>query len=323
MKTHDVREPWICCDRPTLRRASPSPPPSPTGFISIVTSSSRAPQNPPSPYFVTSGSGKTVRPPLLYAIAFAKPSLRGFNSIGTTEANAPPLLLIGSISIPTSSSSRARQTNYPTIQNPRPAPRIQFQIYFDMSVRAKGLRYFVMPKDSKLGKLCQASRLLALSRSHSQLGDRATPTSLDQIPTPNTISPGVFPQPRRGFGHCEITGFNGEPTPSPSLGIDASSVSQRLTYTPRHSTQRERLPDRSPLTIPFDGDLRARSELDLKPSRHLPLKARLPGGYISGRLRHRLISHATSPSFKFPRHQDLISVGMPHTRLQIRDWNGR
>ncbi|KAF6753935.1 hypothetical protein DFP72DRAFT_1069145 [Ephemerocybe angulata] len=55
---------------------------------------------------------------------------------------------------------------------------------------------------------------------------------------------------------------------------------------------------------------RRHSRCRLQTSRHLTRIAR--------HLRHRLIYHATSPSSKFPRHQDLISVGMPHIRPLMR-----
>ncbi|KAF6753938.1 hypothetical protein DFP72DRAFT_1069148 [Ephemerocybe angulata] len=97
----------------------------------------------------------------------------------------------------------------------------------------------------------------------------------------------------------EITGFNGEPTPSPSLGIDASSV----------STQRERLPDRSPLTMP--------------PQNLSSFATQSP---TSRRIYFRQASSQTHFSCDFAILQVSQAPG-PHQRWDathtIRDWHGR
>ncbi|KAF6753924.1 hypothetical protein DFP72DRAFT_1069135 [Ephemerocybe angulata] len=223
----------------------------------------------PSLYFVTSGSGKTVHP-----------------------------------------------KNYPTIQNPRPAPRIQFQIYFDMSVRAKSLSYIAM-LDQYATVLCHAEGL-----ETREVVSGFAPPGADRPPHElytDTFSDadllGPDPNSEHHLTGCistatswiwtlgsEITGFNEKLTPSPSLGIDASSV----------STQRERFPDRSPLTM-------------------LPqnLSSFATQGPTSRRIYFRQASSQTHFSCDFAILQVSQAPGphqrwdATHTRLQIRDWHGR
>ncbi|KAF6764543.1 hypothetical protein DFP72DRAFT_1040299 [Ephemerocybe angulata] len=199
----------------------------------------------------------------------------------------PVLLLTGSISPATSSSSRARQNSYATIQSPRRARRIEFQTYFVMSVMAKRTEILRHSEGRMWSHSFVPRRPPCRNDFHSHV-------DLD-----SWISEG-----------SGITGCNDEfgNIPHRTGHSHLTDVHAEAQYSTGASSRPLATHDK------FDGDSCARSELGPR-----SLSSSATQSSTSRRIYFRQAfvtdSFLLRPRPPFPgRHQNLISVGMPHAR---------
>ncbi|KAF6764538.1 hypothetical protein DFP72DRAFT_1059509 [Ephemerocybe angulata] len=178
------------------------------------------------------------------------------------------LLLTGSISPATSSSSRARQNSYATIQSPRRARRIEFQTYFVMSVMAKRTELHC---HSESIHDYTSSKSLPLPRFLTGISDSSSP-----LTGFNSIDTSSF---RRT--HVDLDSWISEGSGITGCNDEFGNIPHRTGHSHLYSTGASSRPLAT--HDKFDGDSCARSELDLEAFRHLPRRAPLPGGYILGR----------------------------------------
>ncbi|KAF6753929.1 hypothetical protein DFP72DRAFT_1170673 [Ephemerocybe angulata] len=254
----------------------------------------------PSLYFVTSGSGKTV--------------------LRHTEANAPPyfVTIVSSTKQPPKPKSRSPDSILDILCHFHQGKKVHCRTgsMHDCQIHP----YFVIPKDLR----------------------RAIPPCLDHHLTGFISTATPFRKLGCGIARCgdEFVGNlplrSRKPTTKLNPAMAKTHVHAKALLSTRASS-RPLATKKYDAVISFSSYFDPRSwalrpELHLEASRHFPSRFQTRvsslgdlyfrvidyGLYNQLNPLARLISHATSPSSKFPRHQDLISVGMPHTRPLMR-----